>query len=73
MKTPSCSAALPDWLVDALRRHDWHTLLAGRRQEWQSARSMIFGHLLMEKLMEAAQWQSSASASVTEQLTDAGL
>ncbi len=41
----------PATLIDALRRRDWYTLFIERRDEWQSARLMLFGHALLEKLM----------------------
>ena len=42
----------PADLVDALRRHDWDTLFVTRRAQWQSARLVLFGHALLEKLMQ---------------------
>jgi len=62
----------PASLVDALRQHDWHTLFIARRGEWQSARLMIFGHALMEKLMQPRK-AITGHVWVTEALTDAGL
>ncbi len=39
--------------VEALRAHDWHTLFIARRAELQSqCRVLLFGHALMEKLVQ---------------------
>ncbi len=64
--------AAPVWLVEALQRHDWHTLFVARREEWQSARLQIFGHALMDKLMQPRK-AITGHVWVTEQLTDAEL
>jgi hypothetical protein len=42
----------PAGLVEALRMRDWKALFVDRRAEWQSARLAIFGHALLEKLMQ---------------------
>lgn len=42
----------PATLVDALRRRDWYTLFVERRADWQSTRLVLFGHALLEKLMQ---------------------
>lgn len=42
----------PMTLVHALRRRDWRSLLIEQRTEWQHARLLIFGHALLEKLIE---------------------
>jgi hypothetical protein len=42
----------PAPLVDALRRRDWYTLFVERRADWQSAQLVLFGHALLEKLMQ---------------------
>ncbi|GGC14867.1 hypothetical protein GCM10007205_24740 [Oxalicibacterium flavum] len=40
-------------LVQALRMHDWHTLFIARRAALQSqSRVLLFGHALMEKLVQ---------------------
>ena len=40
-------------LVDALRMHDWQTLFMVRRAAWQQqCRALLFGHALMEKLVQ---------------------
>jgi hypothetical protein len=62
----------PGSLVDALRQRDWNTLFVARRVEWQSARLVIFGHALMEKLMQPRK-AITGHVWVTEELTDAGL
>jgi hypothetical protein len=62
----------PVSLVDALRQHDWNTLFVARRGEWQSARLMIFGHALMEKLMQPRK-AITGHVWVTDEMTDAGL
>jgi hypothetical protein len=41
----------PRELLDALRDRDWHTLFIARRAAWQTARLVLFGHALMEKLL----------------------
>jgi hypothetical protein len=42
----------PAGLIEALHRRDWKTLFIGERQLWSSARLVIFGHALLEKLMK---------------------
>ena len=42
----------PAPLVDALRRRAWYTLFVERRADWRSARLILFGHALLEKLMQ---------------------
>jgi len=42
----------PASLVDALRQRDWKDLFVARRAQWQSAHLLIFGHALLEKLMQ---------------------
>jgi hypothetical protein len=39
-------------LVDALRARDWHSLFVARRELWQSARLVLFGHALLDKLVQ---------------------
>lgn len=41
----------PPELVDALRRRDWHTLFVTRRGLWAEARTTLFGHALLDKLV----------------------
>ncbi|MEP7245750.1 MAG: DUF3025 domain-containing protein [Gammaproteobacteria bacterium] len=59
----------PAGLVDALRQRDWNTLFVTGRAQWQSARLAIFGHALMEKLMQPRK-AVTAHVWVTEQSTD---
>lgn len=42
----------PPELTDALRRCDWHTLFVTERAQWQSAHLVVFGHALLEKLLQ---------------------
>jgi hypothetical protein len=42
----------PATLVDALRARDWHALFVTRRTEWQTANVVLFGHALLEKLVQ---------------------
>jgi hypothetical protein len=42
----------PTALVDALRTRDWKSLFIEQRALWQSARLVVFGHALLEKLMQ---------------------
>jgi hypothetical protein len=41
----------PTELIDALRLRDWQALFVERRALWESARVILFGHALLEKLM----------------------
>jgi hypothetical protein len=42
----------PTELLDALRARDWQALFIEQRALWQSARFVVFGHALMEKLLQ---------------------
>lgn len=42
----------PATLIDALRRRDWYTLFVEQRVQWQSAQLVLFGHALLEKLIQ---------------------
>lgn len=42
----------PAVLVDALRLRDWNALFIEQRMHWKSARLVVFGHALLEKLMQ---------------------
>ena len=42
----------PDVLWDALVRKDWQTLFGPLRPLWQEARLQLFGHALLEKLVQ---------------------
>ncbi|MGZ9031203.1 MAG: DUF3025 domain-containing protein, partial [Burkholderiaceae bacterium] len=38
-------------IVDALRRHDWHSVFVGHRAAWGlEVRPVVFGHALLQKL-----------------------
>jgi hypothetical protein len=62
----------PAKLVAALRQRDWRTLFIAQRSLWQSARLVIFGHALMEKLMQPRK-AITAHVWVSEELTDGAL
>ncbi len=42
----------PSDLTDALRRRDWHTLFVTQRAQWHAAHLVVFGHALLEKLLQ---------------------
>jgi hypothetical protein len=42
----------PAVLIEALRRRDWKTLFVEQRAQWESAGLVVFGHALIEKLMQ---------------------
>ena len=42
----------PAALVEALRQRDWHTLFVRQRDAWEAARPTLFGHALLEKLLQ---------------------
>ena len=42
----------PRELTDALRERDWHRLFIAYRSLWESAQLVLFGHALIEKLMQ---------------------
>ena len=42
----------PPALIDALRQRDWATLFVTERARWRDARLVLFGHALLEKLMQ---------------------
>ena len=42
----------PPILADALRRRDWPALFVRHRDLWADARSLLFGHALLEKLVQ---------------------
>lgn len=42
----------PTVLLEALRARDWQALFIEQRALWQGARLVVFGHALMEKLMQ---------------------
>ena len=42
----------PEVLVNALRRRDWQALFVAQRAAWSRARLTLFGHALLEKLLQ---------------------
>lgn len=42
----------PQPIVDALRHRDWSMLFLKQRALWRTARFVLFGHALMEKLLQ---------------------
>ncbi|MET0535590.1 MAG: DUF3025 domain-containing protein [Steroidobacter sp.] len=42
----------PVQLTEALRQRDWRTLFVSKRELWQDATLVVFGHALLEKLMQ---------------------
>lgn len=42
----------PMELVESLRRRDWHSLFVTHRELWEVARVVIFGHALLEKMLQ---------------------
>ena len=62
----------PAVLVDALRRRDWKTLFLEERAHWTSARLVVFGHALLEKLMQPRK-AITAHVWLSEDLTDDAL
>ncbi len=42
----------PPLLLDALRQRDWHALFVTHRAAWVEARIALFGHALIEKLVQ---------------------
>jgi hypothetical protein len=62
----------PAQLVDALRRREWNTLFGAHRAQWRSAELLIFGHALLEKLMEPRK-PITAHVWVIEEISDSAL
>jgi hypothetical protein len=62
----------PAELVDALRRRDWHSLFIKQRSRWESAQLVVFGHALLEKLMQPRK-AITAHVWLVEELTDDAL
>jgi Protein of unknown function (DUF3025) len=59
-------------LVDALRARDWKTAFIEQRAMWQCARLVVFGHALMEKLMQPRK-AITAHVWIVTALTDEAL
>jgi hypothetical protein len=62
----------PSTLMAALRERNWKTLFVDARAEWRSSRLTIFGHALLEKLMQPRK-AITAHVWVFEDLTDDAL
>jgi hypothetical protein len=62
----------PAVLVDALRVRDWNKLFLEERAHWESARLVVFGHALLEKLMQPRK-AITAHVWLVEELTDAAI
>jgi hypothetical protein len=62
----------PASLVDALRLRDWKSLFLEQRAQWASARLVVFGHALLEKLMQPRK-AITAHVWLVEELTDEAL
>ena len=62
----------PADLAAALRRRDWRRLFITQRASWQSARTVLFGHALMEKLMQPRK-AITAHVWLVDELTDEAL
>jgi hypothetical protein len=62
----------PVLLLDALRARNWKALFTEQRALWQSARLVVFGHALMDKLMRPRKAITAHVWIVTE-LTDEAL
>lgn len=59
----------PSDLVDALRRRQWRELFVTRRAQWSSARVVLFGHALLEKLLQPRK-PVTAHVWVVDELSD---
>jgi len=62
----------PAELIEALRRRDWKTLFIDERELWSSARLVVFGHALLEKLMKPRK-AITAHVWVVDELSDAAV
>lgn len=56
-------------LVEVLRSRNWKALFVDRRAQWQSARLTIYGHALLEKLMQPRK-AITAHVWLVDELTD---
>jgi hypothetical protein len=59
----------PAELVEALRLRNWHALFIDHRARWESARLALFGHALLEKLMQPRK-SITAHVWIVEELSD---
>ena len=62
----------PTSLVDALRARNWQETFVKRRSEWSDARLVLFGHALLEKLMQPRK-AITAHVWVVDSLDDASI
>jgi hypothetical protein len=62
----------PAALVDALRARNWKALFIEQRALWQSATLVVFGHALLEKLMQPRK-AITAHVWIVDELTDEAL
>lgn len=59
-------------LTEALRQRDWQTLFVAGRAQWRSARLMLFGHALLEKLLQPRK-PITAHVWLVSELSDAAI
>jgi hypothetical protein len=59
----------PAALIGALRRREWRSLFAEQRALWDSAHLVLFGHALMEKLLQPRK-AITAHVWLVEEVTD---
>jgi hypothetical protein len=59
----------PAELADALRGRDWQALFVEQRELWRSAQLVVFGHALLEKLMQPRK-PITAHAWLVDEITD---
>lgn len=62
----------PAALVEPLRAREWQALFVKLRQHWASARLVIFGHALLEKLMQPRK-AITAHVWLVDEVSDAAL
>jgi hypothetical protein len=62
----------PEPLIEALRRRDWKAVFVDQRELWQLARLALFGHALMEKLLQPRK-AITAHVWVVDDLSDEAL
>lgn len=62
----------PQELIGMLRNRDWQKLFIDQRSLWESARLVLFGHALIEKLMQPRK-PMTAHVWVVDELSDEAL
>jgi hypothetical protein len=62
----------PRSLVEALRARDWSKLFLSLRADWNSAQLVIFGHALLEKLMQPRK-AITAHVWIIDEIDDASI